>query len=188
MNIGEFQLRNGRLMGSIATRTIDLPHLGLRPVESQNDRAPIYEIVALNVGNRWVQIGALWEAVARNSTGEAFLQGSIDDPSLSEPLPIALFGTEQEGPCSPDVPCRDRPSVVGAARHAHLGQAHRIRHCGSRLPRRAAAAAHRGAGTERTDRALLRGAGLGRPRPDLERTRRDPYPYSGDDPCHDGAG
>ncbi|QSR19736.1 DUF736 domain-containing protein [Novosphingobium sp. KA1] len=97
MNIGEFQLRNGRLMGSIATRTIDLPHLGLRPVESQNDRAPVFEIVALNVGNRWVQIGALWEAVARNSTGEAFLQGSIDDPSLPEPLPIALFGSEQEG-------------------------------------------------------------------------------------------
>lgn len=97
MNIGEFQLRNGRLMGSIATRTIDLPHLGLRPIESENDRAPIYEIVALNVGNRWVQIGALWEAVARNTTGEAFLQGSIDDPSLPEPLPIALFGTEQEG-------------------------------------------------------------------------------------------
>lgn len=97
MNIGEFQLRNGRLMGSIATRTIDLPHLGLRPVESQNERAPVFEIVALNVGNRWVQIGALWEAVARNTTGEAFLQGSIDDPSLSEPLPIALFGSEQEG-------------------------------------------------------------------------------------------
>ncbi|MBO9723968.1 MAG: DUF736 domain-containing protein [Novosphingobium sp.] len=97
MNIGEFQLRNGRLMGSIATRTIDLPHLGLRPVESENDRAPVYEIVALNVGNRWVQVGALWEAVARNTTGEAFLQGSIDDPSLAEPLPIALFGTEQEG-------------------------------------------------------------------------------------------
>lgn len=97
MNIGEFQLRNGRLMGSIATRTIDLPHLGLRPVDSDNDRAPVFEIVALNVGNRWVQIGALWEAVARNTTGEAFLQGSIDDPSLPEPLPIALFGSEQEG-------------------------------------------------------------------------------------------
>jgi uncharacterized protein (DUF736 family) len=97
MNIGEFQLRGGRLMGSIATRTIDLPHLGLRPVESQNERAPVFEIVALNVGNRWVQIGALWEAVARNTSGEAFLQGSIDDPSLPEPLPIALFGTEQEG-------------------------------------------------------------------------------------------
>lgn len=97
MNIGEFKLSNGRLLGSIATRTIDLPRLGLRPVESDNDRAPLFEIVALNVGNRWVQIGALWEAVAKNTTGEAFLQGAIDDPSLPEPLPIALFGTEQEG-------------------------------------------------------------------------------------------
>jgi len=40
------------------------------------------------------RIGALWEAAARNTTVEAFLQGSIDDPSLAEPLPIALFGTE----------------------------------------------------------------------------------------------
>lgn len=97
MNIGEFKLNNGRLLGSIATRTIDLPRLGLRPVESDNDRAPLFEIVALNVGNRWVQIGALWEAVAKNTTGEVFLQGSIDDPSLPEPLPIALFGNEADG-------------------------------------------------------------------------------------------
>lgn len=97
MNIGEFKLNNGRLLGSIATRTIDLPRLGLRPVESQNDKAPVYEIVALNVGNRWVQVGALWEAVAKNTTGEVFLQGSIDDPSLPEPLPVALFGTPEEG-------------------------------------------------------------------------------------------
>ncbi|MDO6415356.1 DUF736 domain-containing protein [Sphingomonas sp. BIUV-7] len=96
MNIGEFKMSNGRLLGSIATRTIDLPRLGLRPVESSNDKAPTYEIVALNVGNRWVQVGALWEAVA-NSTGETFLQGSIDDPSLPEPLPVALFGTDQDG-------------------------------------------------------------------------------------------
>jgi len=97
MNIGEFKLSNGRLLGSIATRTIDLPRLGLRPVESDNDKAPVFEIVALNVGNRWVQVGALWEAVAKNTTGEIFLQGAIDDPSLPEPLPIALFGNEQEG-------------------------------------------------------------------------------------------
>jgi uncharacterized protein (DUF736 family) len=96
MNIGEFKLSNGRLLGSIATRTIDLPRLGLRPVESMNERAPAFEIVALNVGNRWVQIGALWEATA-NSSGESFYQGSLDDPSLPEPLPIALFGNEQEG-------------------------------------------------------------------------------------------
>jgi len=97
MNIGEFNVRNGRLLGSIATRTIDLPRLGLRPVESDNDRAPVYEIVALNVGNRWVQLGALWEAVAKHTTGEVFYQGSIDDPSLPEPLPIALFGNDEDG-------------------------------------------------------------------------------------------
>jgi uncharacterized protein (DUF736 family) len=97
MNIGEFKSTNGRLLGSIATRTIDLPRLGLREVESTNERAPVYEILALNVGNRWVQIGALWEAVAKNTTGEVFLQGTIDDPSLTEPLPIALFGSEEEG-------------------------------------------------------------------------------------------
>jgi uncharacterized protein (DUF736 family) len=96
MNIGEFKLKNGRLLGSIATRTIDLPRLGLRPVESDNDRAPVFEIVALNVGNRWVQVGALWEATS-NTTGEVFLQGFIDDPSLPEPLPIALFGNEEDG-------------------------------------------------------------------------------------------
>lgn len=97
MNIGEFKNVNDRLLGSIATRTIDLPRLGLREVESSNDRAPVYEILALNVGNRWVQIGALWEAVAKNTTGEVFLQGSIDDPSLPAPLPIALFGSEADG-------------------------------------------------------------------------------------------
>ena len=96
MNIGEFKSTNGRLMGSIATRTIDLPKLGLRSVDSTNDKAPVYEVVAFNVGGRWVQIGALWEATS-NSTGEVFLQGSLDDPSLPEPLPIALFGSEDEG-------------------------------------------------------------------------------------------
>ena len=60
MNIGEIKSVDGRLMGSIATRTIDLPRIGLRPVESQNDRAPVYEVVVRNVGGRWVQIGALW--------------------------------------------------------------------------------------------------------------------------------
>jgi uncharacterized protein (DUF736 family) len=97
MNIGEFKSVNGRLMGSIATRSIDLPQLGLREVQSEHDRAPVYEIVALNVGNRWVQIGALWEAVAKHTTGEVFFQGTIDDPSLAEPLPIALFSSADGG-------------------------------------------------------------------------------------------
>ncbi|EKU73352.1 MULTISPECIES: DUF736 domain-containing protein [Sphingomonadales] len=95
MNIGEFGLKNGRIIGWIATRTIDMAKLGLREVESQNELAPNYEVVAFN-GNRWVQVGALWEAVAKK-TGEIFLQGNIDDPSMAEPLPIALFGSVEEG-------------------------------------------------------------------------------------------
>ncbi len=42
------------------------------------------------------QIGALWEAFSKK-TGEAFLAGSVDDPSLPEPLPVALFGGDTEG-------------------------------------------------------------------------------------------
>ena len=96
MNIGQFKNASGQLVGSIATATIDLPRLGLRPVESNNERAPVFEIVTLNVARRWVQIGALWQLTS-NSTGEVFYQGKLDDPSLSEPLQITLFGNNEEG-------------------------------------------------------------------------------------------
>ncbi|MPS71378.1 MULTISPECIES: DUF736 domain-containing protein [unclassified Novosphingobium] len=96
MNIGTFKVINGQLLGSIATVSIDLPRLGMRPVESDNDKAPAYEIVALNVARRWVQVGALWEATS-NSTGEVFYQGRLEDPSLTEPLQIMLFGDNEEG-------------------------------------------------------------------------------------------
>ena len=96
MNIGEIRNVNDRLTGSIATRTIDLPRIGLRKVESMNPRAPVYEVLALNVARRWVQVGALWEAASKK-TGEVFLAGNIDDPSLPEPLPVALFPSEAGG-------------------------------------------------------------------------------------------
>ncbi|MFZ2997273.1 DUF736 domain-containing protein [Sphingobium sp.] len=96
MNIGEIFNQNGRLTGSIATRTIDLPRIGLRKVMSENEKAPVFEILALNVARRWVQVGALWEAASKR-TGEVFLAGNIDDPSLPEPLPIALFQADHGG-------------------------------------------------------------------------------------------
>lgn len=96
MNIGEVKNVQGQLFGSIATITIDLPRIGFRPVESDNGNAPVYEIVALNAGRRWVRIGALWEATAKG-TGEVFLQGNLDDPSLPEKLYVACFGTAEEG-------------------------------------------------------------------------------------------
>lgn len=96
MNIGEFKMNKGRVVGWIATRAIDLPKLALRPVESENELAPAFEIIAPNVGGRVVQVGALWEAVAKR-TGEVFYQGNVDDPSMPEALPIALFGSIEEG-------------------------------------------------------------------------------------------
>ncbi|MDR6789137.1 uncharacterized protein (DUF736 family) [Sphingomonas sp. BE138] len=96
MNIGSFKSVNGQLLGSVATATIDLARLGLRPVESTNERAPAFEIMVLNVAKRWVQIGALWEMTS-NSSGESFYQGKLDDPSLPEPLQIMLFGDAEEG-------------------------------------------------------------------------------------------
>lgn len=96
MNIGSFKSVNGQLLGSVATATIDLARLGLRPVESANERAPAFEIMVLNVAKRWVQIGALWEMTS-NSSGESFYQGKLDDPSLPEPLQIMLFGDAEEG-------------------------------------------------------------------------------------------
>lgn len=95
MNIGQFKKINGQLLGSIATATIDLPRLGLRPVVSDSERAPAYEIVVLNTARRWVQIGALWE-LSSNSTGEIFYQGKLDDPSLVSPLQISLFATKDD--------------------------------------------------------------------------------------------
>lgn len=95
MNIGSFKSVNGQLLGSVATTHIDLPRLGLRPVESDNDKAPAFEIMALNVARRWVQIGALWEQTS-NATGEIFYQGRLDDPSLALPLPVMLFRTDDE--------------------------------------------------------------------------------------------
>lgn len=97
MNIGEFKrAQSGDILGSIASVTIDLPRLGLRPVRSDNDRAPAFEIMALNVGNRWVVVGALWEQVS-NSSGETFYQGRLEDPSFKNPLPIMLFGDDVDG-------------------------------------------------------------------------------------------
>lgn len=95
MNIGSFKSTNGQLLGSIATAHIDLPRLGLRPVESDSDKAPAFEIMALNVARRWVQIGALWEQTS-NSSGEVFYQGRFDDPSLAAPVQVMLFRTDDE--------------------------------------------------------------------------------------------
>lgn len=91
MNIGQIKANSADvLMGRVVTLTAALT-IALRPVHSANPKAPKYEIHALNQAARsWVQVGALFELTS-NSTGEAFLNGRIDDPSLSAPLYISAF-------------------------------------------------------------------------------------------------
>ena len=99
MNIGEFKKNaRGTFVGYIATATIDLPRLALLPVESNNSSAPALEIVTRSPSGRTVQVGALWEASARE-TGETFYQGHVEDPSLPNKLYIAMFGSgsDEEG-------------------------------------------------------------------------------------------
>lgn len=80
-NIGSLKLNEkGIFVGNIATFARTLA-IALRPVNRENERAPKYEVLARNADGDWVQLGALYEQFM-NATGEAFLQGSISDPSI----------------------------------------------------------------------------------------------------------
>lgn len=90
MNIGTITPnQNGQLTGRIETLTIDLT-IYLAAVQSNNERAPKYEIRARNAAGNPVQVGAFWEETARKS-GECFLRGRIDDHTFNKPLIISAF-------------------------------------------------------------------------------------------------
>ena len=95
--VGEFRNVNGALVGFIACGEIDLPRARLKPISSNNPRAPKFEVEAINRNGRWVPYGALFEATAINTTGEIFYSGELDDQSWRFPMQVALFGTAEEG-------------------------------------------------------------------------------------------
>lgn len=90
MNIGTIKQNDaGVFVGKISTLAISIV-IALRAVQSNNPKAPKYEVLALSDARAWVQVGALFE-LAANATGEAFLNGKIEDPSLAAPLYISAF-------------------------------------------------------------------------------------------------
>lgn len=90
MNIGSIkQNDSGIYMGRISTFAVAMT-IALKAVNSSNPKAPRFEIHALTPARTWVQVGALFELFS-NNTGEAFLNGRIDDPSLNAPLQISAF-------------------------------------------------------------------------------------------------
>ncbi|USI75205.1 DUF736 domain-containing protein [Sphingomonas morindae] len=93
MNIGTItQNASGTYTGKISTLTLAIV-IALRTVQSANPRAPKFEILALSAARQWVQVGSLFE-LSSNSTGESFLNGKIEDPSLDKPLYISAFRQE----------------------------------------------------------------------------------------------
>ncbi|MCF8710524.1 Uncharacterized conserved protein, DUF736 family, partial [Sphingobium faniae] len=93
MNIGSIKQNDaGIFVGKIATLTIAMT-IALREVHSANPKAPKFEVLALSASRAWVQVGALFELFS-NGTGEAFLNGKIEDPSLTAPLYISAFAQE----------------------------------------------------------------------------------------------
>ncbi|KUR74200.1 DUF736 domain-containing protein [Novosphingobium sp. Fuku2-ISO-50] len=90
MNIGTIRANDrGALTGSIATLTVAMS-FALRGAASNHPNAPRYEICTRSPAGAAVQIGALWEQTSK-TTGECFLQGRIDDPSMARPLAISAF-------------------------------------------------------------------------------------------------
>lgn len=90
MNIGELAKNDrGIFVGQIETVAVAMK-LALNPNRSDNERAPAYDIYALAKSRAWVKVGALWTKETRES-GEEFLQGHIDDPSMEQRLNIACF-------------------------------------------------------------------------------------------------
>ncbi len=93
MNIGSVRHNeNGSISGFIRSLTLDVS-IVLRPVTRTNDRSPSFDILARNVRDRFITIGALWEKASKLH-GEIYYRGQIDDPSLPEPLQIAAFPQE----------------------------------------------------------------------------------------------
>lgn len=90
MNIGSIkQNEDGIYVGRIATLALAMT-IALREVHSANPKAPKYEVMALSASRVWVRVGALFELFS-NGTGEAFLNGKLEDPSFAAPLYISAF-------------------------------------------------------------------------------------------------
>ena len=93
MNIGTFTLaKNGGWTGSIRTLTIDAK-LRLVPNDNrENANAPAFRVF---VGNS--RIGDAWDTHSGGDHPKDYLRIKLDDPSLPEPMSLALFPSDDGG-------------------------------------------------------------------------------------------
>ena len=70
--------------------------VGLRGVNSNNPRAPKFELMARTAAGTWVPIAGMFEQTSKAS-GESFYTGRIDDPSFARPMDVAMFQNDEGG-------------------------------------------------------------------------------------------
>ena len=97
MNIGNLKKNEaGIFMGRITTLSLSV-FVALSPVNSTHEKAPAYDVMALAADKRsWVKVGALW-TFSSNATGEEFLSGRIDDPSMDKAMEVQMFRQDDGG-------------------------------------------------------------------------------------------
>jgi uncharacterized protein (DUF736 family) len=92
-SIGRFTpAKNGGWVGSIRTLTINA-RLRLVPNDNRDsDNAPAFRVF---VGNS--RVGDAWEVRSGGENPKGYLRVKLDDPSLCEPISVALFPSDDGG-------------------------------------------------------------------------------------------
>lgn len=89
MNIGEMIRSDKGVSGYIAEAGFDFPHVVLEAVQSDNPRAPRFNLKTRSPRGRDVRLGSIWERSAKE-TGEVYFGGYIDT-AQSGFVPIRIF-------------------------------------------------------------------------------------------------
>ena len=91
MQIGSFTLsKDGGWIGSIRTLTLDAKLRIVPNDDRASEKAPAFRVL---LGN--TRIGDAWEARTTGDTSKTYLRLRLDDPSLLEPISVALFPTDE---------------------------------------------------------------------------------------------
>lgn len=94
MNIGEMIRNDKGVSGYIAEAGFDFPNVFLEKVQSDNPRAPLFNLKTKSPRGREVRLGSIWERAAKE-TGEIYFGGYIDT-TQSGFVPIRIFRSRQD--------------------------------------------------------------------------------------------
>lgn len=94
MNIGEMIHNDKGVSGYIAEAGFDFPSVFLEKVQSDNPRAPLFNLKTKSPRGREVRLGSIWERAAKD-TGEIYFGGYIDT-TQSGFVPIRIFRSRQD--------------------------------------------------------------------------------------------